>query len=140
MSFKGEDFPPLPLDPLSPYQYFKIFFDDNLTKHIIEKTNSYSVQTSGKLINVTTDVMEQCLSILVRILLLNYGKVECIEPIVHKFHPSATSCQLIDLKKLHNISTAMTIKKILSSDPMLGRLWIQYWKDVVKYPKKKYTS
>ena len=76
--------------------------------------------------------MEQCLSTLVRILLLNYCKVECIEPIEHKFHPSATSCQLIDLKKLDNISTAMTIKKVLSSDPMFGRLWIQYWKDVVK--------
>ena len=65
MSFKGKHFPPPPLDPLSPYQYFKIFFDDNLIKHITEQTCLYSVQTSGKSINVTTDEMEQYLSILV---------------------------------------------------------------------------
>ena len=38
-SFKGEYFPPPSLDPLSPCQYFKIFFDDNLIKHIREQTN-----------------------------------------------------------------------------------------------------
>ena len=38
-SFKGEHFPPPPLDPLLPCQYFKIFFDDNLIKHIRKQTN-----------------------------------------------------------------------------------------------------
>ena len=41
-SFKREHFPPPPLDSLSPYQYFKIFFDDNLIKHITEQTNLYT--------------------------------------------------------------------------------------------------
>ena len=50
-SFKGEHFPPPPLDLLSRYQYFKLFFYDNLIKHITEQTNLYSVQTSDNSIN-----------------------------------------------------------------------------------------
>ena len=74
-SFKGEHFPPAPLHPLSPYQYFKIFFDDDLTKHITEQTNLYSVQTSGKSINVTTGEMEQYFSILVRMSIIKLPQV-----------------------------------------------------------------
>ena len=74
-SFKGEHFSPPPLDPLSPYHYYKIFFDDNLIKHITEQTNFYSVQTSGKSINVTTDGMEQYFSILVRMSIIKLPQV-----------------------------------------------------------------
>ena len=74
-SFKGEHFSPPPLDPLSPYHYYKIFFDDNLIKHITEQTNFYSIQTSGKSINVTTDGMEQYFSILVRMSIIKLPQV-----------------------------------------------------------------
>ena len=43
-----------------------MLLDNNLLKHITEETKLYSIQTTGKSINVTTDKMEQYLSILVR--------------------------------------------------------------------------
>ena len=66
-------------------------------------------------------------------LLLNYHKLECIGLRAHKFQPSAISCQLIDLKKIVNISTVMTIQKMFNPQTQiminytrLGQLWIQY--------------
>ena len=39
--------------------HFKQFFDDDLIKHIADQTNSYSVQCTGKSINVDENEMQQ---------------------------------------------------------------------------------
>ena len=109
-SFKGEHVPSPPVDSLSSDQYFETFFDDNLIEDIKEQTNLYSVQTSSKSINVTTDEMGQYFSIFVRI----FVRMSVIKlPQLRMYWAqrtqvsSAISCQLIDLKKLDNISTVI---------------------------------
>ena len=53
--------------------YFKQFFDDDLIKHIADQTNLYSVQCTGKSINVDGNEIEQYFGIL---LLMNVIKLE----------------------------------------------------------------
>lgn len=45
-----------PDEPLSPLQYFHMFFPESLISKIVEQTNLYSVQTTGR--NVNTNVEE----------------------------------------------------------------------------------
>ena len=46
-SFVGDPFPDPPQEDMTPYQYFKYFFDDDLICHIVHQTNLYSVQKCG---------------------------------------------------------------------------------------------
>ena len=62
--FHGERFPAPPIDEISPLEYFKMFFDDDLIAHLSHQTNIYSVQKSGTSVNTTPDEMEQYLGIL----------------------------------------------------------------------------
>ena len=65
VAFKGEPFPPPPLEDKTPLQYFKQFFDDNLIDLLVEQTNLYSVQTTGTSICVDHNEMEMYLGMLV---------------------------------------------------------------------------
>ena len=64
-TFHGKAFPDPPLTEISPYMYFKQFFDDKLIKHIADQTNLYSVQCTGKSINVDENKLEQYFGILI---------------------------------------------------------------------------
>ncbi|XP_026766406.3 histone-lysine N-methyltransferase PRDM9 isoform X2 [Pangasianodon hypophthalmus] len=55
---------PTPEKILSPYQYFKMFFTDQMVSHIVEQTNLYSAQCNGSSINTTLHEMEEFLSML----------------------------------------------------------------------------
>ncbi|XP_065065413.1 uncharacterized protein LOC135691480 [Rhopilema esculentum] len=46
--FCGEPLPSPPNEVLTPIEYFKNFFDDQLIGHISEQTNLYSVQKNGR--------------------------------------------------------------------------------------------
>ncbi|XP_035639073.1 piggyBac transposable element-derived protein 2-like isoform X4 [Oncorhynchus keta] len=48
----------------SPYQYFKMFFTDQMLAHIAEQTNLYSVQQTGSAINTNSGEIEDLLSML----------------------------------------------------------------------------
>ena len=61
--FKGASFS-LDDDLLSPIEYFKRFFDDNLIVHIAEQTNLYNTQekfnsSSEKTLNTDSNEIEQ---------------------------------------------------------------------------------
>lgn len=62
-TFKGEQFPPPPegADVMTPLQYFKLFWNDELTSLISEQTNLYSVQKSDKSIATSKDEIEMFL-------------------------------------------------------------------------------
>ena len=62
--FHGKEFPDPLLTEISPYMYFKQFFDDNLIKHIADQSNLYSVQCTGKSRNVDENEIEQYFGIL----------------------------------------------------------------------------
>ena len=64
-NFCGPPFPPPPDPVLTPYQYFKQLFDDNLIDIIVENTNLYSMQETGTSINVSNDDIEIFLGILI---------------------------------------------------------------------------
>ena len=64
-AFGGEEFslPPEAFADLSPLYYFQQFWDDSITCQLVEQTNLYSVQKTGKSINTTKDEMEQFIGI-----------------------------------------------------------------------------
>ena len=64
-TFHGKSFSDPLLTEISPYMYFKQFFDDELIKHIADQTNLYSVQCTGKSINVNENEIEQYFGILI---------------------------------------------------------------------------
>ena len=59
-SFKGEKFSPPPpnAENMTPFQYFQRFWDNEIRKYLTEQTNLYSMQETGKSINVTEDEIE----------------------------------------------------------------------------------
>ncbi|XP_065069915.1 piggyBac transposable element-derived protein 3-like [Rhopilema esculentum] len=62
--FCGEPLPSPPNEVLTPIEYFKNFFDDQLIGHISEQTNLYSVQKNGSSVATTADEIEQYIGIL----------------------------------------------------------------------------
>lgn len=48
---------------MSPHDYFKLFFSDDIVDLIVHHTNLYSVQKKGSSINVTTDEIKDFLAI-----------------------------------------------------------------------------
>lgn len=62
--FIGMAFPDPPYPELTPFQYFKQFFDDELFDQIVGQTNLYSVQKSGKSVQVSRSELEQYFGIL----------------------------------------------------------------------------
>lgn len=60
VSFTGKDFTlPQDVDKMTPLSYFKTFWDDSITKNLVEQTNLYSVQMHGKNITTTSQQIEQ---------------------------------------------------------------------------------
>ena len=62
--FTGEPLPSPPNEVLTPMEYFKQFFDDELIAHISEQTNLYSVQTNGSSVGTTANEIEQYIGVL----------------------------------------------------------------------------
>ena len=69
----GKEFPDPLLTKISPYMNFKQSFDDDFIKHIADQTNLYSVQCTGKSINVDENEIQQYFGIL---LLISVIKLE----------------------------------------------------------------
>ena len=67
-AFKGDNFSKAPEDfeELTPLSYFKQFFTDELIDQIVEETNLYSVQQTGKSIATTKNEIEQFIGIQIR--------------------------------------------------------------------------
>ena len=78
---------PINFDQRTPISCFKLFWDDSITKKLVDETNLYSVQQCGNSINVTAKEMEQFLSIQMKIaismpkFLLYWAKETWYEPI-----------------------------------------------------------
>ena len=65
ITFKGEEFslPPEGADEMTPLNYFKIFWSDDIINLLVEQTNLYSVQQTGSSINTNKSEMEQFIEI-----------------------------------------------------------------------------
>ena len=75
VAFRGEPFPPPPLEDKTPYQYFKQFFDDDLIVLLADQTNLYSVQSTGTSINVNHNEMEMYLGMLVMMSIITLPQI-----------------------------------------------------------------
>ena len=62
-TFTGGDFslPPENFDELTPLWYFQQFWDDDMTNHLADQTNLYSVQKTGASVATTNDEIEKLL-------------------------------------------------------------------------------
>ena len=61
--FRGESFSPPPTEIPDPQEYFKIFWDDSIMNNLVEQTNLYSVQKTGKSIDTNLKEMQQFIGI-----------------------------------------------------------------------------
>ena len=55
--------PPVQFDEMTPLNFFKMFWDDSITDILVEQTNLYSVQITGRSIDTNRNEMEQFLGI-----------------------------------------------------------------------------
>ena len=62
-NFLGENLSLPPDDELSPFQYFPIFWSEDIIENLVTQTNSYLVQKSGKSINVDAKEIEKFIGI-----------------------------------------------------------------------------
>lgn len=66
-TFLGKELsPPADMAVKSPYQYFREFITDDMIVRVVENTNLYSTQKSGKSINTTNKEVEQMLGMFFR--------------------------------------------------------------------------
>ena len=68
-SFKGHEFkdPPDEAENITPQTYFCVFFADNILDHIVEQSNLYSVQKTGKNVNTNREEIKLLIGIQIRI-------------------------------------------------------------------------
>ena len=62
--FTGAPFPDPSEKELTPIEYFKQFFDDELIDHIVQQSNLYYVQKCGKSVQMTKHELVQYFRIL----------------------------------------------------------------------------
>ena len=62
-TFQGDEFSLPARDDMTPFEYFKLFWNDSITQNLVEQTNLYSVQVTGTSIATNVKEMEQFLGI-----------------------------------------------------------------------------
>ncbi len=75
--FSRKPLPSPPKEILTPMEYFKQFFDDQLINHISEQTNLYSVQTNRSTVATTANEIEQYIGVLLFRALTRFLSTEC---------------------------------------------------------------
>ena len=73
-SFTGKPFPNTPEQALSLRRYFDMFFDESRYDIIVDQTNLYSTQTTGRSIDTTNLEIEQFIGILLTMGILKYSQ------------------------------------------------------------------
>lgn len=59
------------IDDVTPFDYFKIFWDDEITKNLCQQTNLYSVWKSGKCFNSVFQEMKHFIVVQISLSLLS---------------------------------------------------------------------
>ena len=146
VTYKGEPFPPPPLEECTPLQYFKQFFDDSLIDHLVEQTNLYSVQSTGSSIGVTHNEMEMYLGLLVMMSIIKLPQIRMYWSKETRVPSVADAMAINRLEKIKQIFIVMTTRNIsqlrartmtncIRHDLSLS-LW---WKNAGRYLKRTTT-
>ena len=111
-TYKGEPFPPPPEPDMTPFQYFKELFDDQLIDHIVEQTNLYSVQLTGTSIAVDHNEMEQYIRLLVMMSIIKLPQIRKYWAKETRLPCIADVMSINRFEKIKQFSIATTMRKI----------------------------
>ncbi|XP_065665259.1 piggyBac transposable element-derived protein 3-like [Hydra vulgaris] len=75
IAFQEVPIEPIPDETTTPYEYFKMFVDDNLRDIIAEQSSFYSCQSSGTNISVTSNEIESFIGVFFRMGLVKLPSV-----------------------------------------------------------------
>ena len=101
-TFMGAQFslPPQNFDEITPFQFSKTFWDNDMTLKLVNETNLYSVQKSGTSIIVTKDEMEQFLGIQIMMGIVKMPRYQCYWAAETRYAPIA---DVMSLKRYEKI-------------------------------------
>ena len=102
ITFKGEEFslPPEGADEMTPLNYFKIFWSDDIINLLVEQTNLYSVQQTGSSINTNKSEMAQFIRIQMLMSIVSLPAYYMYWAVDTKYSRIADICPLIVTKKM----------------------------------------
>ena len=101
-AFYGNGFSPPPenFEELTPLWYFEQFWDENITKTLVNQTNLYSVQKTGTSVGTTKEEMEQLLGIQMKMGIVKMPNILCYWAEATRYPPVADVMSLKRYKKL----------------------------------------
>lgn len=101
-AFSGPEFslPPDDFEELSPLWYFKQFWDDAMTNQLVEQTNLYSVQKTGKSIHTTMAEIEQLIGMQMQMGIVKMPKYNSFWGTETRYAPVADVMSLNRYRKL----------------------------------------
>ena len=114
ITFKGEEFslPPEGADEMTPLNYFKIFWSDDIINLLVEQTNLYSVQQTGSSINTNKSEMEQFIGIQMLMSIVSLPAYYMYWAVDTKYSPIADIMSINRYKKCVNIFIATITRKV----------------------------
>lgn len=116
--------PDPPPEILTPFQYFRQFFDREMFEHLAEQTNLYSVQKSGKSTNTDADEMEQFVGIFLMTGLIPFPQYHFYWNEKLQFTPVSQTMSKNRFKQLRRYFHAADNSKILpKGDPGFDSLF-----------------
>ena len=90
-----------PAIPMSPMEYFSLFWDDTVMDTLVYQTNLYSVQQTGASINLTKDELEEFLGIQMRMSVVKMPSYELYWAAGTSYDPIASVMSRNTYKKVH---------------------------------------
>ncbi|XP_065312923.1 piggyBac transposable element-derived protein 2-like [Gordionus sp. m RMFG-2023] len=121
--FKQEFLPP-PDKEILPYKYFKKFIDDDIINNLVEQTNIYSFQLSGKSTNTNSSEIEKFLGIHLYTGIVELPSIRqywAIETVIPQISQCMTRNGFLELRKYFHINDNNNI--ILRGQPNYDKLF-----------------
>lgn len=128
--FKGNGFslPPDDADKFTPLTYFHYFWTDEMTVHLVDQTNLYSVQKSGTNVKTTKEEMEQFIGIQMRMGIVSMPRYQNFWAAETRYAPVADTMSLKRYEKLRQFlhandnSTIDASNSLYKVEPILSYL------------------
>lgn len=95
-----DTFSPPPENDMTPLQYFKMFWDDELLTLLTEETNRYSIEVSGNCLNISIQEMEQFIGIQMQMAIVKMPNYELYWSCACRYEPIAS---VMSLKRYKSI-------------------------------------
>ena len=97
---------------MTPLNYFKIFWSDDIINLLVEQTNLYSVQQTGSSINTNKSEIEQFIGIQMLMSIVSLPAYYMYWAVDTKYSPIADIMSINRYKKCVNIFIATITRKV----------------------------